>query len=1102
MSIPNYSQYLNDLTEVNLVEASQETTSSFDTLSKKSGIYILEKYLDRCFPESDYFLDLSFISGAIGRDGLPDFIFLKNKIGYFDAKGLIKKYPKIYEYLREENLGPYYQKNFFYKRQEFSKNSFTSNTYKEDLKYQLPTSQDKDIIYYNSCSSIIFNHSLKDFNYNEFIKKVEDNDSINLEDSLSKFYTLLTNEVLIADHGKISHKLLLAMPIISSPNPSHLKSSESNKFLTGQGALFVFFVSKNEINIEDDIISDLQAIVKDFSYNYIFYQAEKLAKRAKYESIKSAKAAIMSRNVSHNLGSHVIYYIKNAIEDFENLHTYPSLAELDLNNGKIELSILASIRKDFEISVKEENTIKAPFLRGLIRFLNYIQERHDYIATISNDYNPYLGSVNFKDFIYDILLPDKKVERHKNEDLEKFKEQNLLLDYIAKSENFDSKSIDIYFKKIDVKGYFTPVPKNSIIGQTEEPLNYDSHLKFLREIEVSLPSGIMGRQAFFSIFENYIRNSAKHNEGKSEKIEIIIGAKQVRDYYHFYLYDINNKTSQQILESKILPALEDAYVNDEGKLNENYKGIKEMRISAAWLRQLNVEDIDEKNLITGNEYEKLLTARLVDREGNDALENEQGSLCYEFKIPVSKKMAIISSNPEVFNKESNNIKHDYLSPQQYLAGAKNYKLVIFVKNETHNAIDYELKKEIKAKSAVRFLEIKENRLKDKLDVLYLELYKEWINSFCFQNTEKNDSSTARDYRVYIEDKNQNSLTHNNSKISNIHIKVGGDSYSPWPEEKGLIIFKTHNDTETFFEAFKKSDSTTYENTGFLEGISGHNSTDRLIRHEELDEEWRLKMVESGLAKITIVDERIFDNLKTDISVVDKTDFSNAYRCNVQEFETFFENEFADLLRTKNIKQKNGEELDNFIFFKNDNAYKKIVEIIPKKNVNFEENDFNKIIEGCIQALKISIKNNLQKDNFNFQLLNKKNIRICNLVINGKNNTKNRYVLSDLNKEYSSIESKDKKTSHFVVVHHSIIEKIRMPDETMDDAFDKFKEIFPLFEKGRYIIHSGRSKPNDLPKGVGFAQFSSVEAALNDCKFSLSELMFNAIIEKPDEDESK
>ena len=46
------------------------------------------------------------------------------------------------------------------------------------------------------------------------------------------------------------------------------------------------------------------------------------------ESVKSAKAAIMSRNMSHNLGSHVMFYIKQKLESVEKIFKDGALRNL------------------------------------------------------------------------------------------------------------------------------------------------------------------------------------------------------------------------------------------------------------------------------------------------------------------------------------------------------------------------------------------------------------------------------------------------------------------------------------------------------------------------------------------------------------------------------------------------------------------------------------------------------------------------------------------------------------------------------------------------------------------------------------------------------
>jgi len=44
--------------------------------------------------------------------------------------------------------------------------------------------------------------------------------------------------------------------------------------------------------------------------SYLFNAGKQLADSLQSEAIKSAKAAIMSRNMSHNIGSHVLYYLR------------------------------------------------------------------------------------------------------------------------------------------------------------------------------------------------------------------------------------------------------------------------------------------------------------------------------------------------------------------------------------------------------------------------------------------------------------------------------------------------------------------------------------------------------------------------------------------------------------------------------------------------------------------------------------------------------------------------------------------------------------------------------------------------------------------------
>ena len=123
-------------------------------------------------------------------------------------------------------------------------------------------------------------------------------------------------------------------------------------------------------------------------------EVEQLRTKTNRAAIKSAKSAIMSRNMSHNLGSHVMFYIKQKLNSVSKMLDSEVLK--DLYPDTIESLSKKIDGKEFEM----------PFLVGIGRFINYLQERQDYIATVAQIIIPANSTISFKDFIYDELKPD------------------------------------------------------------------------------------------------------------------------------------------------------------------------------------------------------------------------------------------------------------------------------------------------------------------------------------------------------------------------------------------------------------------------------------------------------------------------------------------------------------------------------------------------------------------------------------------------------------------------------------------------------------------------------------------------------------------------
>ena len=138
------------------------------------------------------------------------------------------------------------------------------------------------------------------------------------------------------------------------------------------------------------------------------------------------------------------------------------------------------------------------FLSGLGRFINYIQERQDFIATIATDYIPYYSTINFKDFVYDELNYDYKIIRHKEKS--KYKVENILLDRIAYSEGYDRDKIKIHFRNFDGLERNHP------------------DLELLRDFNLDLPGGIIGRQAIFSILKKILLEIQQSTAKKTNRL--------------------------------------------------------------------------------------------------------------------------------------------------------------------------------------------------------------------------------------------------------------------------------------------------------------------------------------------------------------------------------------------------------------------------------------------------------------------------------------------------------------------------------------------------------------------------------------------------------
>lgn len=353
-------------------------------------------------------------------------------------------------------------------------------------------------------------------------------------------------------------------------------------------------------------------------------------------NVKSAIGSIMSRNGSHNIGSHV-------------------LAALSHNVGTM------------------------PDDRVLYQ---YIQQRMDYIATATTDFPAWRQPT----MLVSGMMRQFLIQRH-------------LLDHIAGSEGlrayqFQNRSLEprqdrtirIHIRRINdaianwAKEGFLDSSFSDIRGNLVSFINYGEHndsysaLKDNKDVAVAIPGGVVGQHAFYTIVENIIRNAAKHDWAKIVKgssrnsnSECDSGISN-GEIFNLELYiDFRDNSKDGLVEfrvwtcvtennSKVVHSQQDnrdekfviseiskkicqCFIDSEGGLRKENWGIAEMRISAGYLRNCDIADIGGLNnyehLGADNETMKII------RPVEVSLPDGTSAVGYRFDLYKPRELLIV-----------------------------------------------------------------------------------------------------------------------------------------------------------------------------------------------------------------------------------------------------------------------------------------------------------------------------------------------------------------------------------------------------------------------------------------------------------------------------
>ena len=620
---------------------------------------------------------------------------------------------------------------------------------------------------------------------------------------------------------------------------------------------------------------------------------------------KAAMAAIMTRNMSHNIGSHVISYWnqvfdklgdaynhiipKNDIENEEAINVFQQLKTT--LEGQVDI---AQINRNRLLDMLFWSSSANAIDKDSNAFFHYLQQRMDFIAEIVTSSPAWERTMDLKRDILDpfinlnplgmyIAYSENLSAEYKLDDsqLKKYfgtahSIKNKLTEYINSLEGVDAA------KKTAMKCCYNRATEKNIRNTPRQFLkklfcagvtlkeHKQNLLKILYSPELfaltithklppgnkvlcaSIPHGLVGVHAFYSILENFIRNSAKHGTkgGKKRDLEITIEINDPgkdENFYEILLSDNMGNCNQGFLEDKILP-----YLNGEksalidlksGEISHEGWGIKEMKISANFLNMNSAEDLL-------NNHEEILSTSCLDKQCLNC--SSGNNICYVFKLLKPFDLLIVNDD-KIINKKFEDDKTFTIHAStasdfvKYIkVNAERHKIIVFVHPDKKLLDEISEKKEVITPRVLIVGKGKQTEYADlKIDcemgIGIRDCYWAYINHLGYKVNSK----------ILIRDTDESFKQCENNICC----------YSKdMPTQEYYAVFDRHGDNiRTFYDEKKKCFK---ENAVYYQQYIGSSSFTSFIKDlaqtndTAMKEFASLELLEAVLTKIIIVDERI------------------------------------------------------------------------------------------------------------------------------------------------------------------------------------------------------------------------------------------------------
>lgn len=369
----------------------------------------------------------------------------------------------------------------------------------------------------------------------------------------SNHYSNIKFEVSVKSKNKISYKVYVFYDVFKKDNDQF----------------------KLDETIKDDFINHF--LKKIFVLAISTKRNKEFYRRIKSTTLKSSLAAVMSRNMSHNIGSHVLNKLSSAaaINSFFSLEGNKRFVRAvetidyknwtntdDKDNSLVALSDAPDFKFSDETLTKEDQSKRtyvtfSPNEKNSSNF-KPIYKLSPYFVDVNNNttkeelarvFNDYLKKR--MDFVADVATSNKALlnsNKYLFADIFRGFERNLLLLHnISGKEDKFSYQFDFQYcdGSLDKKGNpnvsnYYQYQKKKENGTLTLDLDDEGVPKknnnFIDPI-VAVPNDVLGSQAFYIILENIIRNTAKHSGSGNVIFTIKVEDLKKDDFYRVTVYD-------------------------------------------------------------------------------------------------------------------------------------------------------------------------------------------------------------------------------------------------------------------------------------------------------------------------------------------------------------------------------------------------------------------------------------------------------------------------------------------------------------------------------------------------------------------------------------